>query len=195
MLWYNDIYIPVYIIEGSVKHMCYLYLEFPSKKRQEDAKAYLKETIDSGSDINGMGDLDKHEDFDEWLKVTKNYRNGTDIAKYHVRATEYFLIRKKDDKIVGMTNIRHELNDFLKDTGYGHIGYSIRPSERQKGYGTAQLILALEKCRELGIQKVHVGCFEINTASKKTIEKCGGRLFRQKETDGKPYLEYVIDNF
>ncbi len=47
--------------------MCGLYLEFPSKKRQDDALDYLAEFIESGSEINGMGWLDRYEDYDEWL--------------------------------------------------------------------------------------------------------------------------------
>ena len=35
-----------------------------------------------------------------------------------------------NDRIVGIIDFRHTLNDFLKDLG--HCGYSVRPSERRK---------------------------------------------------------------
>jgi predicted acetyltransferase len=174
--------------------MCGLYLEFPSKKRQDDALAYLREFIESGSEINGMGWLDKIEDYNEWLKFVSDYHEGVNLREDHVRSSEYFLIRKKDDKIVGMVNIRHELNDYLNEHGYGHIGYGIRPDERRKGYAVIQLKLALEKCRQLGIKQVHVGCAEDNIGSKRTIEKNGGRLYKRGKSDGVVHLEYIIEN-
>jgi len=174
--------------------MSELYLELPGSEREDDAKSYLKEFVESGSDINGMGFLDEYEDYGEWLKMVEDYRNDTNLKEGYVGSTEYFLIRRSDDRIVGMVNIRHSLNEFLKETGFGHIGYGIRPSERRKGYATEQLRLALEKCRELGIKQVHVGCFEENTGSRRTIEKNGGKLLIKKETHGKPLLEFVIDN-
>ena len=171
-----------------------LYLEFPDKKHKNDALAYLQEFVASGSDINGMGWLNKYEDYDEWLKMTTDYHKGINLGNNHVQSSEYFLVRKQDDKIVGMVNIRHRLSEFLIERGYGHIGYGIRPSERQKGYATEQLRLALEKCAELGIKKVHVGCDEDNIGSKRTIEKNGGVLYKKGENDGLPCLEFVIDN-
>ena len=50
-----------------------------------------------------------------------------------VPAETYFLVRKRDNKIVGMINIRLQLHEKLKEFG-GNIGYSIRPTERRKGY-------------------------------------------------------------
>ncbi len=36
-----------------------------------------------------------------------------------------------DNIIIGMVDIRHNLNDFLRDFG-GHIGFGVRPFERMK---------------------------------------------------------------
>ena len=44
-----------------------------------------------------------------------------------------------------MINIRLALNDFLRKEG-GHIGYCIRPTERQKHYATVgDIVRYLEK--------------------------------------------------
>ena len=67
-----------------------------------------------------------------------------------------------------MTNLRHYLNDYLLTYG-GHIGYSVRPAERQHGYATQMLRLTLEKAREHGIEKVRICCDHYNVASAKTI--------------------------
>ena len=45
---------------------------------------------------------------------------------------------ESDNKIVGMISIRLKLNKALWNFG-GNIGYSIRPSERRKGYNKINL--------------------------------------------------------
>ena len=66
----------------------------------------------------------------------------------------------------------------------GHIGYAIRPHERRKGYAAEMLRLALAYAKNIGLESVMLGCYCDNTASKKTIEKCGGIL-----TETKPYMD------
>ena len=48
----------------------------------------------------------------------------------------------KRDEFIGHVSIRHELNAALEVQG-GHIGYAIRPSKQQQGYGSRLLALAL----------------------------------------------------
>ena len=75
---------------------------------------------------------------------------------------------------MGMSRLRHGLVPHLKKEG-GHIGYHIRPSERNQGYGTRILGLTLDKARELGLSEVRVTCDQDNIASVRVIEKNGGR--------------------
>jgi predicted acetyltransferase len=74
-----------------------------------------------------------------------------------------------------MIDIRHYLNDYLLRIG-GNIGYSVRASERRKGYAKEMLRLALLKCRKLDLEKVLITCFKHNIASAKTIIANGGIL-------------------
>ncbi len=69
-----------------------------------------------------------------------------------VPARTYFLIRCSDNKIIGMINIRLSLNEKLKKYG-GHIGYSIRPTERGKGYNKINLYLGLKDCKKMELIK------------------------------------------
>ena len=57
-------------------------------------------------------------------------------------------ISTNDGRLIGMIDIRHRLNDYLLNFG-GHIGYSIRKSERQQGYATEMLALSLLECVKL----------------------------------------------
>ncbi len=86
--------------------------------------------------------------------------------------TNYFLV-DDTNRIVGMIDIRHELNEHLHQVG-GHIGYGVRPSERRKGYATRMLAEALKVTEGLGIDAVLVTCNDDNIGSTKTIENNGG---------------------
>lgn len=99
-----------------------------------------------------------------------------------------------DAEVVGFVSIRHDLNDFLLRVG-GHVGYSVRPSRRRRGYAKAGLALALQRCRELGMERVLVTCDDDNVASYRTIEGAGGVLENVvQDDDGEPAKRrYWID--
>ena len=65
---------------------------------------------------------------------------------------------------LGFLALRLSLNDKLFVEG-GHIGYSIRPSQRGKGYGKEQLRLGLAAARKQGLERVLITCDEDNEAS------------------------------
>ncbi|MCB1254343.1 MAG: GNAT family N-acetyltransferase [Austwickia sp.] len=88
----------------------------------------------------------------------------------------------RGDDFLGSLSLRHELNDWLLREG-GHIGYSVRPSERRRGVATEALRQGLERACDLGIDRALVTCDDDNAASAATIERNGGRL--EKVVDGK----------
>ena len=123
------------------------------------------------------------EDYSQWLE--NNFRSSSEATARQdwVKTTTFFAMRKKDKKIIGTTEIRHSLeNDVLREYG-GHIGYAVCPSERGKGYGTAILRLALEECRNIGLERAMLSCNDENTASIRVIENCGGLLTETKTTE------------
>lgn len=156
------------------------YLELPTLERKEEALEYINEFVEYKSEINGTGGLDdtlEGMSYEEWLEnSTKMQEKEYAKSKNLVPGTTYFMIRESDNKIIGMINIRHYLNDFLRKVG-GNIGYSIRPTERRKGYAKIQLYLGLIKALELGIDKAMVDCVNTNIGSDKTIQALGGELF------------------
>ena len=92
-----------------------------------------------------------------------------------VPASMYLAVTIKGDKVIGMVDIRHRLNENLLKFG-GNIGYSVRKSERRKGYAKVMLSLALEKCKQLNLEKILITCDKNNIGSAKTILSNGGVL-------------------
>lgn len=166
----------------------------PSKEYEEQAIEYIKEHLAYNSSINGSGGLDRYiDDYNAYLEKLELDRNYI-ADENRVPADTYYLIREEDNKIVGMVNIRRSLNSRLQECG-GHIGYGIRPSERQKGYNKINLYLALKRCQELGLKEVYLDCDQDNPASYKTMEALGGiRLkdYISSYHEG-PIYRYVIN--
>ena len=150
------------------------YFEIPNITRKEDALSYINEFYKFNSEIHGDGGLHRYlDDYDEWLKkLEEDYTRIANEEK--VPARTYFLIRESDSRIVGMINIRLALNEKLKKFG-GHIGYSIRPTERCKGYNKINLYLGLKVCKEYEIETVLMDAAKTNPASWRTMESLGGK--------------------
>ena len=154
------------------------YLEIPSIDRKKEAIEYINEFIEYNSEIHGVGGLNKYlENYESWLQHLEKMREIKEIDKL-VPAETFFLIREDDNRIVGMINIRLALNDFLKKYG-GNIGYSIRPTERRKGYNKINLYLALKFCQENGLKEVLLDCEINNLGSANTILSLGGVLVKE----------------
>ena len=72
-------------------------------------------------------------------------------------------------------------NESMDGTGFflqygGHIGYSVRKSERNKGYAKEELRQVLIYCKDiLHISRVLLTCDNDNFASQKTILAQGGK--------------------
>ena len=132
-------------------------------------------------------------DFHNFQYYLENLEIKEETADGRVPDTTLFCLDKDRNIFVGAVNIRHYLNEGLLQCG-GHIGDGIRPTERRKGYATAMIALALEKCRELGIERVLMTCNTDNPASAKTIMKNGGVLENEViNEDGEPEQRYWID--
>ncbi len=130
-------------------------------------------------------------DFPLYKKIADEQRKGINLEKGKVPSTLYWVIR--GNKAIGRVSIRHRLNNNLRTVG-GHIGYSLIPEERGKGYGKEMLRLALQKAKNLGIKKVFITCDETNLPSKGVILANGGILSGKiaNPEKGVPKLQFWI---
>lgn len=169
-----------------------LLLSPPSLKYEGQINDFRRECLlfDHGQ-MNGVGGL-ADLSVPEWLLLLEQKKRPETCPEGLVPDSTFLCVRQSDDRLVGMINIRHQLNDYLLNYG-GHIGYSIRPDERGKGYGGEQLHLALLFCRELGLPRVLLTCEPKNEASKRVIVSQGGVLEdEQTHPEGKRFLRYWI---
>lgn len=162
------------------------YLEKVTKERKSEIIEYIKELYEYNSEINGVGRLQDYvtqekEEFDEWYEKIQKEEND-ELPKIC-----YLLIRKRDNRIIGMVNIRMTQN--LKDYKYGNVGYSIRPTERSKGYGTIQFYITLKELQKNNIEECIMNCKKSNKISKSIIKSLGGIL---KNSDNQEEY-YAID--
>ncbi|MBQ6497635.1 MAG: GNAT family N-acetyltransferase [Bacilli bacterium] len=169
------------------------FYEEPSLRRKDEAIEFINEFIKNNSNINGTGGLDRYlDDYEGWLvKLEQDYRANQPEGR--VPALTYFLVRESDNKIIGMINIRLVLNDYLRRHG-GHIGYCIRPSEREKGYNKINLYLGLKVCQQHEVEEALLDADLDNPASWKTMESLGGIRVEEyiDEVDQTKSVRYII---
>ncbi len=120
--------------------------------------------------------LHEPNEYDQWkdtiIETYENHSKGIDLPEGFVPYTMFWLV--EGEEYIGGGNLRHTLTKDLELFG-GHIGYFIRKKYWNKGYGSHQLKLLLQKANEKGIGKALITCDAKNIASAKVIEKNGGK--------------------
>ncbi len=150
-----------------------LMLIVPTAEYADSILSYKREMLSADSSMDGCGPLRRHDDIQSFLQEVYDFMDLDKIADNYVSDTTYICVRKSDCVVVGFCQIRHFLNLYLYKYS-GHIGYSVRPSERRKGYAKWMLSEALRICASKGMTRAMVSCLEHNEASRKTILTNGG---------------------
>jgi len=105
----------------------------------------------------------------------ENCRLGINLPEGYAPRTGLWLV--DNGGFIGEIVIRHSLSGELMRIA-GHIGYAVRYSKWNMGYGTEMLSMALEYTKEnLNFDKVLILCDDDNYASARVIEKNGGKLW------------------
>lgn len=151
-----------------------ILLAEPSETYAEEIMAYRKEMLEAGSSFDGCFSLKRQENPQEFIDRCLWWSNPKTVAEeIGCKGTVFLAIRKVDGKMVGCVQAHHEPNERMNRLT-GHVGYSVRPSERRKGYATKLLAKAKDYLATFGFEEIYVSCVPDNEGSKKTILANGG---------------------
>ena len=155
--------------------------------------AYRQEMLDNGDSLDGCGPLRGADTPEAYVRACFAFENEDTCPAGYVPATQFFAC--VDRRIVGMINLRHHIDHPILSVWGGHIGYSVRPTERGKGYATEMLRRVLEVARARGLAKVLVTCVADNAASEHVILHNGGVYDHTVMTENGPIKRFFISLF
>jgi len=138
------------------------------------AKEFNEEGKLNSTYLNGLGFSIESlkSNFEHFVNALKRLSNSAFLPDGWYVDQVFWLIA--NNEYVGQVSIRPQLTTPYLLTYGGHIGYSIRPSKRKRGYGIQTLSLALNVAKKNKLNKVLVTCDSDNVGSRKIIEYNGG---------------------
>lgn len=178
--------------------MAQIELIEPGMDYADEIWAFRQEIMDIDAEnedqFAGCMSLNSSESAEEWINICTHRKSEETCEQVgtNVPSHMYLAVRKADDKVVGVIDLRHHINHPILGTWGGHCGYSVRPSERGKGYAKEMLRLNIENAKTLGISKLLVTCSVTNKASEKTILANGGVFENTIDVDGTVMKRYWI---
>jgi len=163
-----------------------------AREHEQALQSFRQEFADAAEDhIPGFLPIAEWS-FEEIVEGFAAWADGERLPDGWVPGTTLFLMDGED--MLGVINLRHRLAGTLRQFG-GHVGYSVRPSERGRGHATLMLEHIKTHARKLGIERLLITCDPENAASGRVVEKCGG-VFEDEiffEPIGRDIRRYWID--
>lgn len=123
-------------------------------------------------------------DFAAYVQTLSDEERGINLRPGIVPCSHRWLVDDSGE-VVGVVRIRHNIDTPFLAREAGHIGYDVPPSHRGRGNGVQCLQAGIERARELEIDRVMVCADTPNRPSWRVIEKCGGVL--ESEFDSEHY--------
>lgn len=157
----------------------------PTMDYEEDIWQFRQEILAANDKdkFAGCGNLEECLSVREWIDTINLYQTAETCPKGRVPAKFYIAVREEDNRIVGVIDLRYHINTPVLRTWGGHMGYSVRPAERHKGYAREMVRQNLQNYKKLDIKKVMITCDEGNSASRKVIMANGGVFEKNVEVD------------
>jgi predicted acetyltransferase/uridine phosphorylase len=143
------------------------------------ANKYNNGKLTGAYSLDGTAAINQYSHFEEWFQNNLENRSEDTVKDGFVTAST-FIALDDDNNIVGMLDLRHRLNKYLNLYG-GHIGYSVRPSQRNKGYAKEMLRLGILEARKRNIEDILITCYKENEGSRRVILANGGELENEVE--------------
>lgn len=167
----------------------------PSLEYAEQVMQLKAEIIEANDPdcFAGCSSLENYDHIADWLEHRTRCENPALVPEGKVPSGAWLAVRTSDNRVVGMIDLRHHIDHPILGLWGGHIGYTVRPSERGKGYAREMLRLDLENARALGLKRVMVTCSPSNPASERTILACGGIFEKDVLVDGEIIRRYWIE--
>jgi len=116
---------------------------------------------------------------------TIHLHDGSEVARLPDRIGWIVAIDRPDRPFVGLINLRWQEDEAgrpitdLPGHVLGHVGYTILPEHAGRGYASAALAAMLAEARAIGLPWLRISCDTDNAASRRIIEKNGGRLLER----------------
>lgn len=161
----------------------------PTPGLEARAMALMQEFFAAGETfVHGSCRLDSFTNYHDWIAYYHRVHQGSEPSA--PAGSTYFVCEKQSGQLVGMVEIRHGINEAVYR--YGHIGYSVAPRHRRKGYGTVVLAWALDAAAKLGIPSPTLCCYANNVPSRRAMEKNGLAVYASyvEEQTGNTILMY-----